>query len=132
MKQVMNGYRGVVSYYTQKRKCVHIWHKNIGRFYHSDVMCTKRVHRTQIYLSKFNFDRIFVHYVLSLIILFYICACCDTRCFKTFVYSCLSKSRSYRLMLHAVQYLTQNKISMSMHGNQLHMSLMDCTYQFIY
>ena len=34
---------------------------------------------------------IFVHCALSLIILFYICACCDTRCFKMFVYSCLSK-----------------------------------------
>ena len=57
---------------------------------------------------------IFVHCALSLIILFYICACCDTRCFKKclFILVCRIKSPT-GLMLHVVQYSTQNKISMS-------------------
>ena len=57
---------------------------------------------------------IFVHCALSLIILFYICACCDTRCFKKclFILVCRIKSPT-GLMLHVVQYSTQNRISMS-------------------
>ena len=60
----------------------------------------------------------FVHCALSLIILFYIhfvCACCDTRSFKKclFILVCRGKSPT-GLMLHVVQYSTQNKISMSM------------------
>ena len=50
-----------VATYTQKR--VHIWTKNMGIFYHNsdglvDGMCTKRVRRTNINLSKSNFDSI--------------------------------------------------------------------------
>ena len=58
---------------------------------------------------------IFVHCALSLIILFYICACCDTRCFKKclFIPACRSKGPT-GLRLHVVQYSIQNKTSMSM------------------
>ena len=57
----------------------------------------------------------FVHCALSLIILFYICACCDTRYFKNvlFIIVCRSKSPT-GLMLHVVQHSTQIKISLSM------------------
>ena len=69
-----------------------------------------------LYLNCFLHAVIYlVHCALSLIILFYICACCDARCFKKclFILVCRSKS-STGLMLHVVQYSTQNKISMSM------------------
>ena len=47
---------------------------------------------TFLYLNCFLHAVIyFVHCALSLIILFYICTCSDTRYFKMFVYSCLSK-----------------------------------------
>ena len=50
------------------------------------------IHFTFLYHKCFLHAVIyFVHCSLSLILLFYICACCDTRCFKNAVYSCLSK-----------------------------------------
>ena len=45
--------RGVATY-TQKRICVHIWTKNMGRFYHNSYDY-KRVRRTIINLSKNQF-----------------------------------------------------------------------------
>ena len=63
----------------------------------------------------------FVLCVLSLIILFYISECCDTCYFKKkclFILVCRSKSPT-GLMLHVVQYSTQNKISMPMSINSL-------------
>ena len=48
--------------------------------------------------------------------LFYICACCDTRCFKNVCLFLFVEVKALLglIMLHVVQYSTQNKTSMSM------------------
>ena len=63
------------------------------------------IHFTFLYLNCFLHAVYFVHCALSLIILSYICACCDTRCFflkkGLFILTCRSKSPT-GVMLHVV------------------------------
>ena len=49
---------GALLHIRKKQKCVHIWTKNMRRFYHSSDVCISRVRRPNLHLSKSNFDRI--------------------------------------------------------------------------
>ena len=59
--------RGVATY-TQKRNCLHIWTKNMGKFYHSSnvflILCVQNVCVEAILISQ---NTIFAEFVMILL-----------------------------------------------------------------